>query len=200
MKGPTEKDAWQALDRKDHAVAAALWEQLIASCPNERERDSLLHGYGYALVGLKRFGEARAIYRRLYEKTGLHVYLHQLGMVAREAGEYSEAAGLFEQEHSMLVVGDELAMAANLYEQALVESLVGNRQSALELANRCLVGSLATEDKILHGCAYRLLGDLSRPDSEERARGFYRKARSAFEDAGDPIACGEIDERLATTG
>ena len=58
-----EKDAWKALDISDYAAAAQIWEQLIDSCSSEAEADSYKHGYGYALVGMKRWDESRAIYQ-----------------------------------------------------------------------------------------------------------------------------------------
>jgi len=196
MRKVSEKEAWKAYERKDYPASAAIWEQLIRSSPNGIERDSFEHGYGYALVGLKRFSEARAIWKRLYDRTGSHIYIHQLGMVEREAGNYAEAADLFEQEHSILPEDDDLAKAANLYEQSLVESLFGNHGSAVKLAERCLVLSMTTEDKVMHGCAYRLLGDLSRHECPSKARSYYLGSRRAFEEAEDRIACREIDERL----
>lgn len=195
MNDAIEESAWKAYDKKDYATAVKLWEQLIESSTNETERDLYRHGYGYALVGLKRFDEAREIYRQLYEKTHSHIYIHQPGMVERESGEYALAASLFWKEQAMLKEEDYPAIAANLYEQGLIESLAGDRDLALELADRCLAVSLATEDKIMHGCAYRLPGDLWRRDCPEKARDYYRKSRKAFEDGGDIIACGEIDER-----
>ena len=198
MEALTERDAWQACDRKDFATAAGLWEQLISACASEPDRDALRHGYGYALVGLKRFDEARALYRRLYEKTASHVCLHQLGMVEREAGKYTEAAALFEQERSLLQADDHLAIAANLYELGLVQSLLGNGDHALELASRGLEVSLTIEDRVMRGCAFRLLGDLSNPGRMHEARRYYDQARSAFEEAGDEVACVEIEERLAS--
>ena len=197
---PSESEAWEACDRKDFEAAASLWERLISECASERERDALRHGYGYALVGLKRFDEARALYRRLYERSGSHVFVHQLGMVEREAGAYAEAAARFEQERSMLEPEDHLALAANLYEQGLVEDLLGNRGRARELAHRCLEVGLATQDPVMHGCAWRLLGDLSVPGEANEARRCYGEARRAFEQAGDEVACREIDERRVTLG
>jgi len=198
MNDVTEDKAWEALDRKDYPAAADLWEQLIGAASNEVECDAFKNGYGYALIGLKRFDDARAIYLHLYKKTQSHIYIHQLGMVERESGEYDRAATIFKQEQSMLTAEDNLAVAANLYEQGLVESLVGNMASALEHANRCLVVSLDTEDKIMHGCAYRLLGDLWRHYCPGKACSYYHKSRRAFEGAEDEIACGEIDDRLET--
>jgi tetratricopeptide (TPR) repeat protein len=196
MSKVSGKEAWKAYERKDYSAATAIWEQLIGSSQNEMERDSFEHGYGYALVGLKRFKEAREIWRRLYDRTGSHIYIHQLGMVEREAGNYAEAAELFEEEHSILPDDDNLAKAANLYEQSLVESLFGNHDSAVKLAERCLVLSMTTKDKVMHGCAYRLLGDLSRHECPSKARSYYLESLRAFEEAEDRIACGEIDDRL----
>ena len=98
----------------------------------------------------------------------------------------------------MLEPEDHLALAANLYEQGLVEDLLGNPGRARELANRCLEVGLATEDLVMHGCAWRLIGDLSLPGKAEEARRAYGEARRAFERAGDEVACLEIDERMAS--
>jgi tetratricopeptide (TPR) repeat protein len=192
----TKENAWKAYDQQDFNLAAKLWKQLIKTASNEMERDSFRYGYGYTLVRLKRFEEARAIYQRFYEKTNSHIFIHQIGMVEREAGNYVRAAELFKQEQAMLATEDNLAIAANLYEQALIESLIGEPSLALDLANHCLVVSMTTEDKIMHGCAYRLLGDLLRLDFPDKARINYHKSRKSFEDAGDQIACGEIDQRV----
>jgi tetratricopeptide (TPR) repeat protein len=193
----TKENAWEAYDQKNFDVAAKLWEQLIKTASNDMERDSFRYDYGYTLVGLKRFDEASSIYEQLYEKTSSHIYIHQIGMVEREAGNYVRAAKLFKQEQAMLATEDNLAIAANLYEQALVESFIGEPSLALDLANHCLVVSMTTEDKITHGCAYRLLGDLLRLDFPDKARINYHKSRKSFEDAGDQIACEEIDQRVA---
>lgn len=194
----SEQDAWQSHDRGEFATAAAIWEVLIACSDDDSERDGLEQCYCYALVGLKRFDDARAICRRLYEKTGSHIQLHQLGMVEREAGEYAEAIMLFNKERSLLADDDLLACAANQYERGLLESLIGNRDSALILARECHAKSMETDDQVMHGCAWRLLGDLSRDDSPEMARGHYERSRRAFMDAGDDVACRGIDGRLST--
>jgi tetratricopeptide (TPR) repeat protein len=188
--------AWAAYELGEFATAVALWEQLLAACPDEADRDSLRSGQAYALVGLRRFDEAREIYRSLYARTRAHIYLHQLGMVEREAGCPQRAADLFEQERSLLAPGDALALAANLYERALVASLLGNGGAAKELGRRCMAASLETADPVMHGCAYRLLGDLARAEDPNEARRHYDRALAAFAEAGDQTACDEIDVRL----
>jgi len=145
---------------------------------------------------LKRFNDAKALLNELYDKTQSHIYLHQLGMVAREAGDYIEALNMFEHECSMLTTNDHLGKAANMYEQALVNDLLGNQDVASKLATLCLALSLSTEDNIMHGCAYRLMGDLFRKNSFEKAKMYYRNSLEAFEKAKDNIACNEIKERL----
>jgi tetratricopeptide (TPR) repeat protein len=192
----TKENAWKAYDQQDFDLAAKLWKQLIKTASNDMERNSFRYDYGYTLVRLKRFEEARIIYQQFYEKTSSHIFIHQLGMVEREAGNYVRAAELFKQEQAMLATEDNLAIAANLYEQALIESLIGEPNLALDLANHCLVVSMTTEDQIMHGCAYRLLGDLLRLDLPDKARLYYHKSRQSFKDAGDQIACEEIDQRV----
>lgn len=196
MNEVTEKEAWEACDRKNFGVAAEIWERLIASSRSGTMRDSLRSHFCYALVGLRRFDEARQIYQRLYDKTGCHIHVHQLGMVEREAGEYAKALALFRQEESMLSDDDSLSKAANLYELGLLESLIGNHGSALRLAGHCLAVSMKTEDRVMHGCALRLLGDLHRQGSPDQAKVYYGKSREAFNVAGDEVACREIDERM----
>ena len=191
-----EKDAWKALDISDYAAAAQIWEQLIDSCSSEAEADSYKHGYGYALVGLKRWDEARAIYQGLYDKNGSHVYVHQLGMVEREAGNYQAAAALSKREWRMLPGDDNLAKAANLYEQGLIAHLSNNHDAAMKFAEQCLDLSVLTNDKVMHGCAHRLLGDLLCQNDPDSARSHYEKSCMLFGKAGDPIACREVNEKL----
>ena len=191
-----EKDAWKAVDLGDYETAAHIWEQLISSCSSETEADTYLHGYGYALVGLKRWNEARAIYQRLYDKTGSHIYIHQLGMVEREAGNYDAAVALFRKEWLMLSDDDALAKAANLYEQGLIAHLSNNHDTAMKFAEQCLDLSMLTNDKIMQGCAHRLMGDLLRHSEPDSARSHYETSRILFEEAGDLIASREIDEKL----
>jgi len=192
----TEQAAWDAHDRKDFREAARIWESLIASAASGTARDALRSNYCYALVGLQRFDEARRIHQELYEKTGSHIDLHQLGMVAREAGEYDRALALFEEEHSMLQGGHPLARAANLYERGLVQSLLGHREEALQLAENCLALSKKTDNPVMHGCAWRLLGDLYRSANPKHARDHYVQARAAFAQADDHVACADIDSRM----
>ncbi|MBN1916340.1 MAG: tetratricopeptide repeat protein [Verrucomicrobia bacterium] len=191
-----EQAAWDAYDRKDFQKAARAWEDLIASAASETARDELRTNYCYALVALKRFGEARRICQELLEKTGSHIDLHQLGMVEREAGEYERALALFEQEHSMLQDGDFLAQAANLYERGFVRNLLGRREEALPLAEDCLALSRRTDNPAMRGCAWRLLGDLHRSANPKLAQDHYMQARAAFVEANDAVACAEIDSRM----
>ncbi len=181
---------------KDFTAAVEIWEDLIASSSSEAERDSLRNQYCYVLVSWKRFDMAREIYEQLYDETGNHIYVHQLGMVEREAGKYLQAVALFRQEDAMLSDDDNLSKAANLYEQGLLASLIGNHDSALKLAYRCLDLSVKADDSVMHGCALRLLGDLCRRGNPDQAKDYYYRSRNAFEAAGDEIACREIDEKL----
>ena len=89
-----------------------------------------------------------------------------------------------------------LALAANLYERALAASLLGNGGAAKELGRRCMAASRETADLVMHGCAYRLLGDLVRDEDPYEARRLYSRALAAFAEAGDQTACDEIEVRL----
>jgi hypothetical protein len=80
-----------------------------------------------------------------------------------------------------------------------VAHLSGNRTQAMELANRCLENTLKTDDRIMHGCAYRLWGDLTRAENPAAAVRYYRQARDAFHQAGDTVACREMDDRLSAS-
>lgn len=119
-----------------------------------------------------------------------------MGMVEREAENYNTAQSLFLKEQTLVRHESSLAKAANLYELALLEKLVGNQIKALELAHDCLRQSRLTNDFIMHGCAYRLLADSYGSFDEAQAKENYKKAKYAFQLAKDSIAIAEIEDKL----
>ena len=119
-----------------------------------------------------------------------------MGMVEREAENYKIAQSLFLKEQTLVRHESSLAKAANLYELALLEKLLGNQIKALELAHDCLNQSRQTTDFVMQGCAYRLLADSYSLFDESQAKENYRKAKHAFRLAEDRVAMAEIEEKL----
>lgn len=194
-----DKAAWEAYEAGNFEEAASIWESLIKNCPPE-DIDAVKMNYAYALVKLKRFDKARVIYENLFEKTKSHIYLHQLGMTEREAGNLEKALELFLQEKNLVASRTPLAQAANLYELSLVEHLLKNHKMALELAYQCLALSFKTTDLVMQGCAQRLLGDLFSRSDEQRAKSYYEKAIELFTRANDGIAVKDIEHKLRALG
>ena len=192
----SEQQAWEACDRRDFMAAAAIWETLIRLSCTEVERDLFSAHYCYALVGLKRFDDARLICRRLFQKTNSHIHLHQLGMVEREAGQFNQALNLFLQESVLIEKDDILALAANLYERSYLKFLLKDHAEAHKLAGQCLDLSRQTDDPVMLGCACRLHGDLRREDDSSMAKMYYQLALDAFRQAEDETAVEEIANRL----
>lgn len=73
-------------------------EALLQGEPSPEARFAL----GYALAFQGRHAEALALYRGLYEETGSHRAVHQVGMVLRMAGRLEEALAVFEEEARLL--------------------------------------------------------------------------------------------------
>ena len=84
-------------------------EALLQGEPSPEARFAL----GYALAFQGRHAEALALYRGLYEETGSHRAVHQVGMVRRMAGRLEEALAVFAEE-ARLLPPDPLARSTNL--------------------------------------------------------------------------------------
>jgi len=188
--------AWCAFEDGRYAEADRLFRAEEERVREGEERDALRRRHGYVLVALGRFDEARALYRDLFDRTGSHRDLHQMGMVEREAGALEAATAIFEQEARLLAEGDALAAAANLYERSLLAHLAGDRPAALAHMARCLDAAKRCGDATTEAVASRLEGDLFTGRDRERARAAYRRSLAGFRRAGDLRGAEEVERRL----
>ena len=131
----------------------------------------------------------------MFKKDRSHIYLHQLGMVEREAGNYQKALKLYEQERQ-LIGTDSLAAAANLYGFGKNNELLGKIVTAKNYSDRCIKISLKCRDNIMKACAFRLAGDIERHRTKNMATMFYKKAKLYFQKAADARGTQEIDSLL----
>ena len=106
-------------------------EALLQGEPSPEARFAL----GYALAFQGRHAEALALYRGLYEETGSHRAVHQVGMVLRMAGRLEEALAVFEEE-ARLLPPDPLARSTNLYERGYTWLLLGEEEALKGLGVR----------------------------------------------------------------
>lgn len=193
-----EKDAWLAFEEGRLEDAARSWSGLMASAASEEQRDRYLGHSAYVLVAQGCFDEARDVYRDLFERCPSHRHIHQLGMVEREAGNLEEALRTFDREAALLPEGDALALAANLYERALLHHLLHEQGVALELMEQCVSVAELSEDPTMIGVAYRLKGDVVGSHDASLARAAYGQALERFARAGDEFGVVEVERRLAS--
>jgi len=157
----SEPQAWSLYEAKRYAESARVWEGLLQSTPSDcNERSRLLNGYVYALVGLKRFDEARKIHRDLFEKHRNHIDLHQLAFVEREAGDYHLALKYIHDERLLIAPDAWSYLGANSYERGKLSELLGELDRALGFAKQCEEESKRSSDLVLQACSMRLLGDI----------------------------------------
>ncbi|MDO4263540.1 MAG: hypothetical protein Q4C67_05015, partial [Deinococcus sp.] len=155
-----------------------------------------------------RFDEARAVYRELWEgaqaQPGAHRFLHQLGMVEREAGHHAAALALFVQERELLErAGAEgegpgaLALAVNGYELAVCRHALGQEREAHAALAAAFAEAVTADDPATLGRLWRAAGDFAgAEDRAEAAQDAYTNARNCFQQAEDAAAVREIDARL----
>lgn len=186
------KDAWQAFEDKDYSKAKKLWQSAIDSNPE----DGVLSGHCYTLCALKDFDEARRIYNSLWYKTNSHIYLHQLCMVEREAGNYEQALSFIQREAKVLDKDNDLAVAANLYEQGKLKQLMGMMDHALAIAQECEMKASKCDDLIMKACASRLLDEIYASSNAEASAQYMLKAANFFIEAKDEVGLSEVLESL----
>ncbi len=190
------EQAWTAFEQGDYAQAEALFGTLP-------DPDSAF-GLGYVLAFTGRFDEARHIYAELRmqaRETPLeHIYLHQLGMVERMAGDWAAALARFEEE-SELIAGlgnPPLPVSANAYELGTIWQALGELEKARAFFEQAVDAGRTSGDLIALGCAERGLGDWHAAQNKSvRAREHWQAAQAAFAQAEDEKAMREIEQRLA---
>ncbi|RTR28610.1 tetratricopeptide repeat protein [Deinococcus radiophilus] len=188
--------AWAAIEAGHYAEAEALLR--ADTTPEGR------HALGYAYTFAGNFGAARAVYQQLCQaakgEADEHRYLHQLGMVEREAGDHAAALALFEQERKLIErqgLGP-LECAVNGYELALSRHALGQEREAHAALADAFAEAVTADDATTLGCLWRLAGDFARADDNaEAAQDAYTHARTHFAAAEDTAAVEEIQGRLA---
>lgn len=180
-------DAWQAYDRTDYERAGQIWLQLIAETAPGDARLQYLLDYSYVLLAQDRYHDALTLLKTLYADTRNPVFLHQMGCVAREAGELEWARTYFLAEISKLGPLTYTALSANAYELGRVALLQKALGEALTYAQTSLKQALAAGNLVSAGSAHSLLGDVL-CGLKQRVEGHhhYKAARLAFSSANRP--------------
>lgn len=193
MRYFTLLDAWDAYEKDQLDRAAEIWRALIQAAPDEDTRRSHELGYSYVLIAQKDFLQARQLLQENYRQTLSTAYLHQLGILEREAGNYLDALRCFEQEREVLTPDNSYALAANAHEQGMLAFKLDQPEAARRHAEHCLADARRGQDVFTEGCALRLLGDISAAGGElESARDFYQSAEQCFQQAEDVAAVQEV--------
>lgn len=170
---------------------------LLHKATTQKEKDSINWARAYALVELKLFKEAQEIWREIFQRTGSHMALHQVGYVLRSANKIEEALKVYFEEHALIPSRDNLAMAANLYELAYCNFLMANSDEAFQYLNKYEQITFTEIDPIERGCFFRLKGDLAKGTDVASARSAYEKSLEFFKEAKDKIAVAEVEDRLS---
>lgn len=179
------KKAWASYEAGRHHKSVALFEEALKSAKVGMERDRLLSAYCYPLTALKYYSKARRIYTSLFKKYRDHKYLHQIGMVEREAGNYRKALEIYKAERRMIDKSAALPLAANLYELGKNNELLGRKALAARYAKACIAMSMRCRDFVMKGCAFRLAGDVQAHVAPRAALLSYAKAGKCFKQARD---------------
>lgn len=168
---------------------------------------NFLNLMGYLNLQFENYEQSSAIFnkyiqlaRKQNQVEFLHIGLHQLAMVYREAGKFKEALELIEEEKKVLdkhFKADLLINAVNNYEQGFLRLKLGKLDEALQYMQLSLKQALATEDLIAQACAYRGLGDIYLTLKQiDRSSTNYHKARDLFEKAEDEIGIKEVKVKI----
>lgn len=196
-----EVAAWEAFEGENYELAERMWTQLIEEASDTGKKDNLLNSYCYTLCKLGKFEMAHLIYENLFHKKGDHIYLHQLGMVERERGNFLKALDYILKERDLVLSGKtslprDLALGAGCYEIGKLYELLGRKDEAFQAAAECLEYAMRGDDQIMLACAFRLWGDLEHNRDPKASVLFYEMALATFECAGDSAGAMEIEELL----
>ena len=197
------QNAWKQFDSGNAVGAEALYCQCLvhADTLDRATLSSVYMGLIYAESFLGKFQEARHYAALLLQgarnNEDLHIALHQSGMVERMAGNYEAAMALFQREYTLIrdaFSGEDVLLAANLYEQGILYMNSDDFARAQELMKQSLTHALASQDPMCIGCSHRGLGEILYKGGQfSQADTFFVKAISAFQSAGDPLAVQEVE-------
>ncbi|MBB5233031.1 hypothetical protein [Deinococcus budaensis] len=195
-------EVWDAINGGDNARARALLEADPALLASDAGQMAL----GYALAHAGLFAEGRAVYARLRDahagEPREHLYVHQLGMVERLAGDLHAALRLFGHERELIgsLPPAERAFkrAVNGYELGLCRLALGEGEAARAALAAALADAREADDPMTRGCVHRALGDLAAGSGDpDTARAEYGQAHADFQEAGDERAAAEVRARGA---
>ena len=187
---------YELLDQSPNAADQFAKERL-AEAESQGERDSINWARAYALVELGQFATAEQIWTEIFERTHDHKALHQIGYVHRKSGQLQTGLETYLMERALIPRADTVAIGANLYELVYCNHLLGNRNEAHKLFQEYEELEFEEQDQVERGCFFRLKGDINIESEPAVAREAYLQSLEMFREARDPIACSEIEVRLA---
>lgn len=166
-----------------------------------------LHGLSYVKIEMKQLTEANELYSELLRisqnegnKEDEAIALHQLGIVHRMDRNYEAARRYLEQEETIYksIQGNfHLGLAANYYEQGMIDFLMNNFQKAKVFMKKSLGEAKQDADQMVIGYTYRALGDIeSKRGNVKEAIRYFEYATSAFEKVDANEAVKEIRDRI----
>jgi tetratricopeptide (TPR) repeat protein len=189
--------AWEAFESGDYELAQARWHELLSNAKSQEDRDSANWGLGYVLVKVGKFSNAKQIWEDIFNRTGDHKALHQIGMVERDSGQPTEAFEVFLKESKMISDSDLLAKAVNLYELSYCSLLMGNLDLAEHYLEQYRDFTGKGGDPIEEACFFRLEGDVYSTIDPERARLSYELSLKKFQRAQESTGASEVLQRLS---
>lgn len=196
------REVWAAIDEGRNAEARALLEADPALLASDAGQMAL----GYALAHDGLFAEAQAVYAGLRAvhagQPGEHIFVHQLGMVERLAGDHHVALELFGQEWELIEAlppqERPFKRAVNGYELGVCRLALGEVEAARAALAAALTEAQEADDPMTLGCVHRALGDFAVQTGDlETARAEYEQAHADFQEAGDERSAAEVRARRA---
>ena len=204
--GRALEKAWKLFDEGKFSEAEALYLECFGNIDaSDRENyNAALMGLIYVECFLGKYEAARKYGKILVEEAGSeeerHTAIHQNGMIERMAGNYAGAMELFIEEEKIIrgaFPEEFMLLAANLYEQGYVNLLMKNYDRAEAIMKISLENAMRSQDDMCIGCAYRGMGEiLKATERAEEAMEYFRKATTAFRNAGDMTAVEEIESLM----
>ena len=199
--------AWEMFESGNYRDAEALYLQCFGSIsPSDTENLKIvLNGLIYTEAFLGNYQEAEKygiiLLTQAENEEDRHIAVHQLGMVARMAGNYEKAMALFSEEEALIhsaFPDDPLRISANLYEQGYVALKIAQYERAEKNMLMALDHAITAGDEMCMGCAYRGMGEIMAAiGKSEVAVDYFKKAITAFANAGDQTAVEEIKAMLS---
>lgn len=203
------EEAFTLFDKGEYTRAEEIYLNYLERS-NNRNDDSYkaaLHGLGYVKCFQGQFQEARDCYHELLElsieqadRKDEAATLHQLGMVQRMAGDHQKALQFFDAEYNIWFSEFpefHVGFSANFYEKGMIALERKIYGEAMGFFDESLKQAKLADDLVAVGCAYRGLGEVFVAKSEkEQAIGYFQRAYSAFDEAGDGEGMREVQRKL----